>query len=85
MKNGVLIGKKHQESNEMHRETLMASEMMLLHLNHCYISLTHYIQYTHQNIKTRPNSGGVAEGHPRFDKGGVAIIFYFLRVKNRTF
>ena len=26
--------------------------------------------------------GGVAEGHPRFDKGGgVAIIFYFLRVK----
>ena len=34
MKNGVLIGKKHQESNEMHIETLMASEMMLLHLNH---------------------------------------------------
>ena len=35
-----------------------------------------------------PNSAkfrGVAEGHPRFDKGGVAIIFYFLRVKNRTF
>ena len=31
--------------------------------------------------------GGVAEGHPRFDKGGggVAIIFYFLRVKNGTF
>ena len=25
-------------------QTLMASEMMLLHLNHCYISLTHYIQ-----------------------------------------
>ena len=24
-------------------------------------------------------------GHPRFDKGGVAIIFYFLRVKNITF
>ena len=35
--------------------------------------------------QTRPNSGGVAEGHPRFDKGGVAMIFYFLRVKNRTF
>ena len=36
-----------------------------------------------------PNSakfrGGVAEGHPRFDEGGVAMIFYFLRVKNRTF
>ena len=29
--------------------------------------------------------GGVAEGQPRFDKGGVAIFFYFLRVKNRTF
>ena len=38
-----------------------------------------------QARQTRPNSGGVAEGHPRFDKGGVAIIFYFLRVKNRTF
>ena len=36
-----------------------------------------------------PNSakfrGGVADGHPRFDDGGVAIIFYSLRVKNRTF
>ena len=38
-----------------------------------------------QARQTRPNSGGVAEGHPRFDKGGVAIIFYFLRFKNRTF
>ena len=38
-----------------------------------------------QARQTRPNSGGVAESHPRFDKGGVAIIFYFLRVKNRTF
>ena len=23
-----------------------------------------------QARQTRPNSGGVAEGHPRFDKGG---------------
>ena len=38
-----------------------------------------------QARQTRPNSGGVAEGHPRFDKGRVAIMFYFLRVKNRTF
>ena len=38
-----------------------------------------------QARQTRPNSGGVAEGYPRFDKGGVAIIFYFLRVKNKTF
>ena len=37
-----------------------------------------------QARQTRPNSGGVAEGHLRFDKV-VAIIFYFLRVKNRTF
>ena len=29
--------------------------------------------------------GGVAEGQPRFDKGGVAIIFYFLRDKDITF
>ena len=40
----------------------------------------------YQARQTRPNSGGVAEGHPRFDKGDVAILFfYFLRVKNRTF
>ena len=38
-----------------------------------------------QARQTRPNSGGVAEGHPIFDKGGVAIIFSFLRVKKRTF
>ena len=40
-----------------------------------------------QARQTRPNSGGggVAEGDPRFDKGGVANFFYFLRVKNRTF
>ena len=31
--------------------------------------------YALQARQTRPNSGGVAEGHPRFDKGGVAIIF----------
>ena len=38
-----------------------------------------------QARQTRPNSGGVADGHPRFDKGGFAIMFYFLRVKNITF
>ena len=31
--------------------------------------------YLIQERQTRPNSGGVAEGHPRFDKGGVAIFF----------
>ena len=32
-----------------------------------------------QARQIRPNSGGggVAEGHPRFDKGGVAIILFF--------
>ena len=40
---------------------------------------------TYQARQTRPNSGGVAEVRPRFDKGGVAIVFYLLRVKNRTF
>ena len=37
-----------------------------------------------QARQTRPNSGGVAEGHPRFDKGGVAIIlftFYALKIE----
>ena len=46
---------------------------------------THRIDMYHQARQTRPNSEGVAEGQPRFDKGGVAIIFYFLRVKNITF
>ena len=43
------------------------------------------ILYCIQARQTRPNSGGVAEGQPRFDKGGVAIFFYFLRVKNIAF
>ena len=46
------------------------------------------VDNTHEKVQarqTRPNLGGVAEGHPRFDKGGVATIFYFLRIKNRTF
>ena len=45
---------------------------------HCFIPITqqHYIYiYIHvcacvQARQTRPNSEGVAEGHPRFDKGG---------------
>ena len=41
---------------------------------------------TGQARQTRPNSGGVAEGQPRFDKGGgVAIIFHFLCVRNIAF
>ena len=35
--------------------------------------------YCQQVRQTRPNSGGVAEGQTRFDKGGVAIIFYALK------
>ena len=58
-------------------------------INYCMnIIPMYYLIYClsqHQARQTRPNSGGVAEGHPRFDKGGVVIIFYFLRVKNRTF
>ena len=35
-----------------------------------------------QARQTWPNSGGggVAEGQPRIDKGGVAIIFYALKI-----
>ena len=39
----------------------------------------------HAKLGQIQGGGGVAEGYPRFDKGGVAIIFYFLRVKNGTF
>ena len=39
-----------------------------------------------QARQTRPNSGGVAEGQPRFDKGGgVAIIFTFYALKISLF
>ena len=39
----------------------------------------------YQARQTQPNSGGVAEGSQVSTKWGVAIIFYFLRVKNITF
>ena len=38
-----------------------------------------------QARQTRPNSGGVAEGHARFDKGGVAIILAFYTLKIELF
>ena len=31
--------------------------------------------------QTRPNSGGVAEGQPRFDKGGLQYFFIFYTLK----
>ena len=37
-----------------------------------------------QARQTRPNSGGVAVGQPRFHLTHI-VIFYFLRVKNITF
>ena len=39
------------------------------------------IDHIDQARQTLPNSGGVAEGHPRFDKGGVAITFYKLKIE----
>ena len=44
--------------------------------------------YIRRRAKLGQIQGGLqsAEGHPRFDKGGVAIIFFdVLRVKHRTF
>ena len=38
-----------------------------------------------QARQTRPNSGGVAKGHPRFDKGGggcnIFFTFYALKIE----
>ena len=34
-----------------------------------------------QARQTRPNSGGVAEGHPRFDKGALQYFFTFYALK----
>ena len=66
------------------------TNMLLKKIVKCSPDVKSYLFKTYfciQARQTRPNSGGFAEGHPRFDKGGggVAIIFYFLRVKNRTF
>ena len=63
------------------------------HCNHFvqvyyFIVTANFRKYSdvYQARQTRPNSGGVAEGHPRFDKGGgLQYFFYFLRVENRTF
>ena len=43
--------------------------------------------YTRRAKLGQIQGGGVAEGQLRFDKGGggVAIFFYYLRVKNITF
>ena len=38
-----------------------------------------------RRAKLDQNLGGVAEGQISTKGGGVAIIFYFLRVKNITF
>ena len=57
----------------------------LLNISQVIYRIAIIIDPLHQARQTRPNSGGVAEGQPRFDKGGVAKNFYFLRVKNRTF
>ena len=51
------------------------------------ITLSTYPTFHADQVRqTRLNSGGVAEGHPRFDKGGgLQYFFYFLRVKNNFF
>ena len=42
--------------------------------------------HSEQARQTRQNSGGVAEGYPRFDKGGVAVFFFtFRRIKITVF
>ena len=38
-----------------------------------------------QARQTRPNSGGVAEGHPRFDKGIMQQFFPFYALKIEIF
>ena len=47
-----------------------------------------YVQFyklaVQQARQTRPNSGGVAEGHPRFDKGdncNNVFTFYALKIE----
>ena len=42
----------------------------------CVTVYSVHVGVCYQARQTRPNSGGVAEGHPRFDKGGVATIFF---------
>ena len=69
------------------------SQSLAFHLlinlqNILHLLLTIFIATYQFKDPGAPNSAkfrGVAEGHPRFDKGGLQYFFYFLRVKNRTF
>ena len=52
---------------------------------HDYSWNKNYKHKVHAMYSGAPNSGGVAEGQPRFDKGGVAIIFPFSVLKISLF
>ena len=50
-----------------------------------YTSMSETIVHFRRANLAKIQGGGVAEGQPRFDKGGVAAIFLLLRDKNITF
>ena len=60
------------------RRGLLPHLAILKFMAHNIINVTFQFNFVVwiQARQTRPNSGGVAEGNPRFDKGGVAIIFF---------
>ena len=60
-----------------------SEDMSLLYDIHLHTIYCHIVLYV-RRAKLGQIQGGVAEGHPRFNKGGVAIISLF-RVKIRTF
>ena len=69
----------------LHLKVRSRIDQIFLEIVRSYVDKFYFYYYADESRQTRPNSGGVAEGQPRFDKGWVAIIFYFLRVKNVTF
>ena len=50
-----------------------------------YLNPIIMLNILYRRAKLGQIQGGVAEGHPRFDKGGVAIIFYFYALKIELF
>ena len=75
----------HWSLTEMARYHLLFTQVVLCSIKTTSLHRWYTVLYAslvHQARQTRPNSGEVGEGHPRFDKGGVAFFtFYALKIE----
>ena len=70
----------YNPSKVQYTYTAKTCDVIKILYNHYKSCTVCYIPY--QACQTWPNSGGVAEGQPRFDKGGLQ---YFLAIKKGLF